>query len=371
MKRTSYRKALVPGVAALALALSACGAGNESPGNGPASSTTRGTLSGELAGGGASSQEKAQAAWVAGFQTANPDVSVNYDPVGSGSGRQNFVSKAYSFAGTDSALDDSEGELSQAQKRCDSPVIQVPTYVSPIAVVFNLKGVADLNLSAPVIADVFSGKVTQWNDPAIVALNPDVALPDTAITPVHRQDDSGTTENFTSYLAAAAQDSWMAEPDGLWPDAIKGGEAAEGTSGVIGAVSAGEGAIGYADLSAVGKLGVVKIQVGDQFNAPTAEGAAKALAVSPAVKGADATDMAVELNRGTTESGTYPVVLVSYLLACSSYETSAEADLVKGYLTYVVSDAGQQAAHDEAGSAPLDSALAAKAQGLIDAITTP
>ena len=180
MKRTSIRRALVPGIAALALALSACGAGNDAS----ADSGSDSGLSGTVSGGGASSQEKAQAAWRAGFQTDNPDVTINYDPVGSGTGRENFISEAYAFAGTDSALNDDEGELTAAKERCggEDP-IQVPAYVSPIAVVFNLEGVDSLNLSAPVISNIFNGTIKTWDDPAIAELNDGVDLPGDADQP--------------------------------------------------------------------------------------------------------------------------------------------------------------------------------------------
>jgi phosphate transport system substrate-binding protein len=367
VKRTSIRRAIVPGLAALTLALTACGAGNEASGDSDSSSSA---LSGEIAGGGATSQEKAQAAWRAGFQTENPDATINYDPVGSGTGRENFISGAYAFAGTDSALTDEEGELSAATKRCGGQdVIQVPAYVSPIAVVFNLEGVERLDLSAPVIAEIFAGKITTWNDPKIAAENDGVTLPDTAITPVHRQDDSGTTENFTAYLEAAGEGAWPYEPDGIWPSEVKGGEAADGTSGLIGAVTGGEGTIGYADASAAGDLGVVAVKVGDEYNPPSAEGAAKVVAISPPLKGASESDLAVDLARDTTEPGAYPVVLVSYLIACPSYPAD-QAELVKGYLTYVVSPEGQEAAAKEAGSAPLDQGIQDEALGLLENIST-
>ncbi len=360
------RRALVPGVAVLALALSACGAGNETSTD--SSDSGESGMAGVLAGGGASSQEKAQAAWRAGFQTANPDVTINYDPVGSGSGRENFISEATAFAGTDSALNDDEGELSAAKERCGGEdVIQVPGYISPIAVVFNLEGIDSLNLSAPTISDIFARKITSWDDPAIAKENPDADLPATRITPVHRLDDSGTTENFTKYLAAAGEGAWTPEPAGVWPAEFKG-EAADGTSGVVGAVGDGDGTIGYADASAVGDLGVASVKVGDEFVAPSAEGAAKVVAISPRAEGTADVNMAVELARDTTEAGTYPVILESYLLACQSYDDENEAALVKGFLTYVLSPEGQQAAADEAGSAPLDPAVADEALGYIDAI---
>lgn len=371
MKRTSIptsiHRAIVPGVAVLALALSACGAGNST--DNTDSDASGSGLSGTISGGGASSQEKAQAAWRAGFQSDNPDATVNYDPVGSGTGRENFISEAYLFAGTDSAITDDEGELSDANERCGGDVIQVPAYVSPIAVVYNLEGVDELNLDAETTAKIFAGEITSWDDPAIADLNPDADLPSDSITPVHRLDDSGTTENFVTYLSEAGNGAWTEEPDGLWPSSIKGGEAAEGTSGVVGAVGDGNGTIGYADASAAGDLGVANIQVGEEFNAPSAEGAAQVVANSPRVEGNAESDMAVELDRTTTESGSYPVVLVSYLLACPTYSSQEEADLVKGYLSYVLSSDGQQAAADEAGSAPLDSGLQDEALALVEGIS--
>jgi phosphate transport system substrate-binding protein len=361
VKTSSIRRAILPGIAALALTLSACGAGNE---DGSSGDTGSDALTGTLNAGGASSQESAQGAWRAGFQTDNPDLTINYDPVGSGTGRENFNNGGYSFAGSDSYLTDDEGELSAAQERCggEDP-IEVPAYVSPIAVVFNLEGVDSLNLSAPVIAQIFDGKITTWNDAAIAALNDGVDLPDTAITPVHRSDDSGTTKNFTDYLAKAGDGSWGYESDGVWP--IKGGESGEGTSGLIAAVSGGDGTIGYADESQAGDLGLVSIQVGDEFNAPSADGAAKVLAVSPRVEGRPAVDMAIDVDRTTTESGAYPLLLASYLIACQHYDDANEAAMVKGYLSYIVSDAGQQTAAEQAGSAPLEASIASEAQGIV------
>jgi phosphate transport system substrate-binding protein len=371
MTRTILRRAVVPGIAILALTLSACGAGNAEPGDDPSDGGGESSLSGELNGGGATSQEKAQNAWKAGFQTANPDVTVNYDPIGSGDGRANFIEEAFAFAGTDSALDDDEGELTAAGERCGGGnVIQVPAYVSPIAVMFNLEGVDSLNLSAEVIANIFNGTITTWDDAAIADLNPDATLPGDPISPVHRQDDSGTTENFTKYLEAAGNGAWTFEPDGIWPDALSG-EAADGTSGVVGVVQGSAGTIGYADASAVNEteLGVVAVQVGEEFNQPSAEGAARVVAISPRVEGVPETDMAVDLARDTTEAGSYPVILLSYLIACETYTDAAQAELVKAYLTYAISPEGQEAAAGEAGSAPLDPALQDEALGIIGNIS--
>jgi phosphate transport system substrate-binding protein len=361
---TSIRRAIVPAVAALTLGagLSACGAGNEAPKDD--ATTAAAALTGTLQGGGSSAQEKAQAAWVAGLQDTNPDLTINYEPVGSGDGRANFISGGYAFAGTDSALNDDEGELAAAKKRCGGDPIQVPAYVSPIAVMYNLKGVDDLQLDAKTISAIFEGKITKWNDAAIVATNPDAKLPATAISPVHRSDDSGTTKNFLTYLQKAGE--FSAEPDGVWP--LKGGEAAEGTSGVVGVVSKNEGTIGYADHSATKGIQVASLKVGDKFVAPSAEAAAKILSISKPA-GLTDNDLAVDLARDTTDATVYPNVLVSYLLACQKYDDAATAKQVKGYLTFVLSEDGQKAASAEAGSAPLERDLADKALALVDKIS--
>jgi phosphate transport system substrate-binding protein len=368
VKRNTFRRVAAPGIAALALGLglTACAAGNEEPAAGDSGATVEG-LSGTLNGAGSSAQEAAQGAWQSGFQTANTEVTVNYDPVGSGGGREQFISGGVDFAGSDSYLSDEEGELSGAKKRClNEDPIEIPNYVSPIAVVYNVEGVDNLQLSGPVIADIFNGKITKWNDKKIAADNPGTKLPAETITPVHRADDSGTTENFTEYLSEAGEGAWPHEPDGVWP--VKSGEAAQGTSGVVAAVENGSGTIGYADESQAGDLGIAKVKVGEQYVAPTAEAAAKILEVSPRVEGRSDVDMAFDLDRKTTESGAYPVVLTSYLLACQTYDDKATADLVKGYLSYVISDEGQDAAAKTAGSAPLPASLQDEAEGIVEKI---
>ena len=362
MNRTALRRIAAPGVAALALglAVSACGAGNET------GSTSDSSLSGTLKGAGSSAQESAMDAWRAGFQSANKDVTVNYDPSGSGAGVEQFNAGALDFAGSDSALDPTMGEVDAAKNRCGANALEVPEYVSPIAVVYNLDGVDKLQLSAKTIGQIFDGKITKWNDTLIKNENPDTDLPDTAITPVHRSDESGTTKNFTDYLEKAGEGGWSHPADKVWP--IKSGEAANGTSGVIAAVKAGAGSVGYADESQVGDLSVASIKVGSEYVAPSADGAAKALEVSPVDDTRTEGDLAVKVDRTTTESGAYPLMLTSYLIACPTYDGD-KADLVKAFLKYVVSTDGQQEAADNAGSAPLPDTLQQKAEEIIDSIS--
>lgn len=351
----------------VALSLTACGsdnptgAGSESAGGDTAASD----LSGELVGAGASSQESAMEAWRAGFQSANPDVTVSYDPVGSGGGRTAFLDGSALFAGSDAALD--EEELTSAQERCfGASAVDLPVYISPIAVIFNLDGITELNLTPATIANIFNNTITNWNDPAIAEANPDVTLPDLQITAVHRSDESGTTENFTEFLSAAAEGAWADEASGDWP--IEGGESGQGTSGLVQAVQGGQGTIGYADASKAGSLGKVSVQVGEEFVAPTEEAAATALDVSPRDEAREDGDIVIAIDRTTTEAGAYPLILVSYLVVCQAYDTQEDVDLVQAFATYVASAEGQSASESAAGSAPISDALRTDVQASIDAI---
>ena len=237
---------------------------------------------------------------------------------------------------------------------------------APIAIIYNLDGVKDLRLSPATIARIFSGSIKTWDDPAIERDNPDADLPSDRITVVHRSDESGTTQNFEDYLAKAATADWKYEVDDVWP--VKGQEAAQGTSGVVDAVTNGSGTIGYADESQAGDLGTVKVGVGSDFVAPSAESAAKIFDASEETADPGRYVATYELERTTTEPGTYPIVLTSYALACTGYDDADTAALVKGYLRYVVSPDGQVAAAKAAGSAPIPHSVATKDQAAVEAI---
>ncbi|MGJ0202736.1 phosphate ABC transporter substrate-binding protein PstS [Leucobacter sp. gxy201] len=355
------KTAAIGGIAILAL--TSCAA-NEAATEGAAASSG---LSGELSGSGASSQGAAQEAWIAGFQTANADVTINYDPTGSGAGRETFQQGAAAFAGSDRAFKTDEIAAGPFDGCATGDVVEIPAYISPIAIVFNVDGVDSLNMDAATVAGIFSGKITTWNDPAIAALNPDATLPDTAISAVHRSDKSGTTGNFTEYLEAAAPEAWTSGAIEEWPTEL-GGEGAQGTSGVVEAVSNGVGTIGYADASKAGDLGTVKIKVGEEFVEYTPEAASAIVDASTLEADRTEHDLAIELDRTSTEAGVYPIVLVSYLVGCEEYTDAASAELVKEYFGYIVSAEGQDVAAEAAGSAPISDDLRAQAQVAIDAI---
>ena len=347
--------------AATALVLSSCAV------NEMGIEDTGSTLEGYLVGAGSTAQGAAQQAWVAGFQTAHPDVTVDYDPSGSGAGRDTFIEGASDFAGSDRAYTLEEIEEGRFG-RCapDSTIIQLPLYVSPIAVVFNLEGVDSLDLDQRTIVGIFAGEISNWNDPAIAATNPDIDFPDLPITPVHRSDDSGTTENFTDYLQAAAPDGWEWEADGVWP--FEGGEAAQGNSGVVDAVANGVGTIGYADASRAGDLGTVAVKVGDEFVPFSPEAAAAIVDASPLEEGRAPGDLTIAIDRTSTAQGVYPIVLVSYLIACEQYASPQNVELVREYLTYIASEEGQLVAQEGAGSAPITDAVREQAMQAIESI---
>jgi len=309
---TSRRLISAPALTAV-LATSGCAVNELNRGD------SSGPLAGTLDGAGSSAQSAAQEVWIASAQNANGRLTVNYEPSGSGAGRESFLAGGLDFAGSDAAT----------------------------------------------IALIFRGEITAWDDPRIQEMNPDAALPSAPITAVHRSDASGTTKNFTDYLAQAAPDEWAAESGDAFP---YGGESAQGNSGVVNAVANGRNTIGYADASRAGDLTIVSQKVGDEFVAYTPEAAARVVEASPLEDGRAADDLAIALNRTITEPGTYPLVLVSYVIACRDYPNDADAELVRGYLEWVASTEAQELSAEFAGSAPLSPGLTERVLAAIEGI---
>lgn len=216
----------------------ACG-DNTDPANRPVANAS--SISGSFAGAGASSQQTAVEAWVAGYQKTNPDARISYNPSGSGAGVATFLTGATVWAASDKPLDAKQVEESTSVCAGES-AFDVPVYISPLAIVFNLQGVSDagkhINMDAATIAKVFDGRITRWNDAALTAQNPGLSLPDLPITVVHRSDKSGTTLNFLEYIKAAAPADWPYELSENWPNDV--GQGAKGTSGVISTIDQAE-----------------------------------------------------------------------------------------------------------------------------------
>lgn len=354
----------------LLVSLAACGDNTAAPESTSATKDGVASLTGEYAGAGASSQQTAVEAWIEGFRSQAPNATVAYNPSGSGAGVSTFLTGSTVWAGSDKAL--SAEEIEQSKSVCASgTAFDVPVYVSPIAVAFNLDGISTagkhVNMDAATIAKVFNGEITRWNDPAITEQNPGLDLPNLTITVVHRSDKSGTTLNFVSYLKDVAPSAWPHDLSENWPNEV--GQGAKGTSGVVSTIKQANGTIGYADFSQVGDLGTVAVKVGDDYTPISADAASKVIADSPVDTSVDGDNrIVIDINHKTAATGAYPIVLVSYDIVCPAYKESNDATFAKAWLTYVTSAEGQKAAQDAAGTAPLPSNLTGKITASIDQI---
>ncbi|GAB1821894.1 phosphate ABC transporter substrate-binding protein PstS [Herbidospora sp. RD11066] len=362
-------------VAAIAgvLSLAACGTDDNtgaSETTAPAAGTTApattgdAALSGTINAAGSSAQANAIDEWKKAFQGANSGVSINYQPSGSGAGVQAFIAGTVAFAGSDSAL--KEDEPAQADARCATgKAINLPMVVGPVAVVYNLPGVDGLQLSPKTIGGIFNSKITKWDDAAIKADNPDATLPSTDIQAFHRSDESGTSDNFTKFLAATAE--WPYEPGKAWPAEAKG-QGAKGSDQIAASVKSTEGAISYVELSYAENSSLQKSKVANgsgEFVELTPESAG--LTVEAATVEGTGNDLKLKIDYATSAAGAYPIVLVTYEITCEKGLSPEELPLVKGFLTYTASAEGQQVLTD-LGYAPLPASLVAKVRTAVEAI---
>lgn len=334
------------------LALTACGGDVEDPvaeatGGGGGATTAEGSIggvdcaAGSLQASGSSAQENAMLAWISEYQDVCADATVNYQAVGSGAGREQFLQGSTAFAGSDSAIEDEQAQQAQ-ETVCDgNPPINLPMVTGPIAIAYNLEGVDDLVLSGDVLARIFSGQITTWDDPAIAELNPGAQLPSQPIQAVHRSDSSGTTANFTSYLEAVAPDVWTYGTEGEW--AAPGGQGAAQSAGVTQATTQADGAITYVEQSFAENAGLAIAQI--DTGAPgepvalTPESAGAAVAAAEVV--GEGQDLALELDYATEEEGVYPIVLVTYEVVCSAGNDPSALPLLQSFLGYTASEEGQ------------------------------
>jgi len=373
--RTS--RALTVGAVALtgALALSACGSDNNNGGasgsgaaggasTGGTSAAAADCFSGKLNGEGSTAQKNAIEAAIKAYQTACSDATINYNATGSGAGIKQFTGKQVDFAGSDSAL--KTEEAAAAKTACGSDAWNLPMVAGPIAVAYNVKGVSNLVLNADVAAKIFNGVVTTWNDPAVTALNSGASLPATPIKVFFRSDESGTTENFTNYLKAAAPAAWTAAPAKKWTGK---GEGKEKSAGVSSAVAATDGGITYTEWSYVAqnKLSMAKIDTGSGTPVELT-GATAGKAVAAAKQVGTGNDLSLKLDYATKEAGTYPIVLVTYNIVCSKHADAAKGTAVKGFLTSFASDSTQSGL-EELGYAPLPKEVQSKVLTAVGAVS--
>lgn len=347
MKRTLLRWHVVAGVAVVSLALTLTGCGDDDSDSTTGSGDKYANLSGSLKASGASFPDAYYQEVVTAFKDAAPDVTVNYNATGSGTGKKEFGQGLTDFAGTDSLVKDSDGIGAGS-------FLYVPTVAAPITVSFHLSGVDKLQLSADTLAKIFQRDVKTWNDPAIVADNPGVTLPGKAITVAHRSDGSGTTSNFTKYLDAASEAWKLGSGDTVaWPADTQGGEK---NTGVANLIKNGDGTIGYVDLSdakASGlKFAAIKNKDG-KYISPTLEGTTAGL------NGATVKDDLSYNPLDAAGAESYPITAPTFILVRTKYDDPKKAELVKSFLEYLLTDG--QALAKESDFAQLPDSLRQKA----------
>ncbi len=310
---------------------------------------------GELRSSGSTAQGKVMEQWIADFNSKCGANLNAYGGGGSGKGVQDFLGNQVDFAGSDSALKEDQAATAKADRCAGNAALDLPMVTGPIALAYNISGVDNLTLTPEVLAGIFAGKISNWNAPEVAAVNPGVTLPDLGIQAVHRAEDSGTTENFTKYLKAAAGGAWTFEPAKAW--AAPGGVAAQGSDGVSKQVASTDGSIGYVEwgFAVDDGLKVAKIDNGAGAVELTAESAGKAVAAAEVV--GSGTDLALKLDYATQEPGVYPVVLVTYEIVCSA-GNGDKGELLKSFLGYTATDG--QASLEGLGAAPLPAEIQTK-----------
>ncbi|MBV9162177.1 MAG: phosphate ABC transporter substrate-binding protein PstS [Pseudonocardiales bacterium] len=343
------RRAALSLLAGSGLLLSACGSdtgggagSSPNPSTNPGGAVAITCSSGSLTAAGSTAQQNAIAQWIKDYLNKCSGANINYGGGGSGQGVQQFTDAKIDFAGSDFPL--AEGKEQQAaDARCKSgPAINIPMVGGPIAIGYNVPGMTkNLNLSASNLAKIFSGKITNWNDPAIAQDNPGTQLPSLGIQSFHRSDGSGTTYNFTNYLANDAKADWTFGTAKNWT--APGGQGAKGSQGVAQGVKSTPGGIGYFELSFATQSQIPYAMVGNaegKFIPLTQENAVNFLSKAKVV--GTGGDLKLQFDYTTTDAAAYPNLLVTYEIVCSKGNAADKLPLLKNFLGYAASPAGQQ-----------------------------
>ena len=312
-----------------------------------------GSTEGQIVGAGSDAQELAQEVWAQGFERTGGD-SISYDAVGSAEGLRRFIDGDAAFAASDSPL--AGGELAEAADRCKpGEPIELPVFISPIIVFSNLKLTA-MEMSPQTLAKVFNGEITRWDDQTIQRENPSIGPiglpPKLPIEPVGLSEEPAMTEQVTAYLDYEAPSIWDYGTSEDWP--VEGDETAGDAVSASEVVGEKDGRVGYTDFSHVGQLfGVTRLAArGGFFVEPSAQTTTARLenAHLDTALGSGQRVLPVELEQ-KVPPGSYPLVLVSYLVACTDYDSPREAAAVDAYVDYVAGRKGQEASAESAGTA--------------------
>lgn len=291
----------------------------------------------DLTGAGATFAYPIYSRWISDY-FARTGIRINYQSIGSGGGVRQLTERTVDFGASDAPIADAE-----LARLGDRRILHVPTVIGAVVAAYNLPGVtATLRLSGPVLADIFQGRITKWNDPRIVALNPLAKLPNRSILVVYRADGSGTTYVFSEYLSAVSP-AWAKGPGkGMslsWPVGLGG----KGNEGVAGQVRQIAGAIGYVELTYArqNRLAFANIQ-----NAAGAFVSASVRSIGDAA-GGSAKAMAGGDSRvsivNATAKGAYPITSYTWVLVEGGNGNATKARKVADFLRYALTD-GQQVA---------------------------
>jgi phosphate transport system substrate-binding protein len=288
-----------------------------------------------------------------GSDFVTDELGVDYEPIGSLGGIMRLAQPEIDFAASDAPL--SPEELAKRG------LAQFPIVIGGLAAVVNLDGVqsGQLKLTGDVLAQIYLGKITKWNDPAVVGLNPGISLPDLAISVVHRSDGSGSTLTWTSYLSAANPD-WKSGPgsDTLieWP----AGTSAEGTSGMLNAVAGSKGSIGYVEHGQAARLGLAVAQLSN--------GSGAFITPSPEIFAKTAAQADWDPARGfylqltdVQAADAYPLAAATFVLMHKSERSAARTRRALFFLSYALEQGGPDAAR--LGYVALPAVLVEKVKG--------
>jgi phosphate transport system substrate-binding protein len=289
--------------------------------------------------------------WFAEYNKLHPDVQVNYQGVGSGTGIKQFTDGLTDFGASDAAMTDAE-----MAKVTTGGVLLLPMTAGSIVISYNLPGVTDpIQLPRDVYPAIFTGAITNWNDPKIAAANPGVKLPDLPITVASRADGSGTTFNFSGHLSAISAD--FKTKIGQGKQVKFPGVAGKGNDGVAALIKQTPGTIGYVEYGYAQAtslpMAILQNQAG-KFVAPNAQSGSAALA---------SVDLPANLRAFITDpagDGSYPIVTYTWWLVHQTYTKPGEADTIKALANWALTD-GQKFSPD-LGYLPLPATVVAKVQ---------
>jgi len=314
---------------------------------------------------GSTAQQNAIALFNLDWAQLCPGKQLAYNPTGSAAGRDQFIARHVDFAGSDSPL--SDDQIEPAAQRCNgNPAWHLPMVFGPVALAYHLDGVKQLVVNADVLAKIFSGWITDWDDPAIVELNPNAKLPATKISPVYRSDSSGTTENFQKYLAAAAPNSWTRGTGSEFQGGV--GEGAQKSAGVIQAVQSASGSIGYVEKGFADQSGVPYAQINDGGGPVALTDDAARKAIDDATFAGLGNDLELDLKSiySARTAGAYPLVLATYEIVCSKGYDPPTSAAVRSLLTVAADNA--QDGLSAAGYVPLPDKFKKRLIAAINAI---